>query len=82
MKSEADMTTIERELIVQTDGELFLSHLPCRKGDTVIAKLVITNDSSAESRKAALAEFLKLAQSSAFRSDGALPSREELHERS
>jgi hypothetical protein len=82
METEVDMTTIERELIVQNDGELFLSHLPCRKGDVVIAKLVITNDAPAKSREAALAEFLRLARSSAFRSEGSLPRREELHERS
>jgi hypothetical protein len=77
------MNAIRVETVVQTDGELHLSHLPFRKGDRVEA-IVLIKDTGAqkEAREQALQRFLALARSSRFRSAGPYPTREELHDRS
>jgi hypothetical protein len=76
------MTTIHREAIVEEDGELHLSELPCHKGDRVEAIIVIQSESTEESRQQARERLLALARSSTFKSTGPYPSRDELHERS
>ena len=76
------MQEIRVETTIQTDGELHLSHLPCRKGDRVEAIVrVVDALTREEQRKKALEELLALAQASRFRSSGPYPSRDELHER-
>ena len=84
------MSALRVEATIQADGELHLSDLPCRRGDRVEALIRIVEPTSASAggphrdreRAAALAQFLHLARSSSFRSDGPYPSRDELHERS
>jgi hypothetical protein len=74
---------------VEADGELHLTDLPCRRGDKVEAIVLILEQSSRsalngereKARAAALAQYLALARSSAFRSAGPYPTRDELHER-
>jgi hypothetical protein len=77
------MNAFRVETVVQTDGELHLSHLPCRKGDRVEAIVLIKDTGTQkEAREQALQRFLALARSSRFRSAGPYPTREELHDRS
>ena len=76
------MTPIRVETTIETDGELHLSHLPCRKGDRVeaIVRVVETPERETQ-RREAVEHFLALARASKFRSLGPYPSRDELHER-
>ncbi len=76
------MESIHITAVAEADGEVRLSNLPVRKGDTVEAIVVVPEASSEDRRKRALEEFLELARSSTFCSAGPYPSREELHERS
>jgi hypothetical protein len=81
------MDSIKIETTIEKDGELHLTHLPCRKGDRVEATLSILtrngeDDVRDKERKEALRQFLDLANGSRFRSIGPYPSRDELHERS
>ncbi len=87
------MNAIRIETTIQTDGELHLMHLPCRKGDRVEAIVLVLNDAAEEKipsdlageerkRQEALEQFLALARASRFRSSGPYPTRDELHERS
>jgi hypothetical protein len=80
------MNATKIETTVQTDGELHLTQLPCRKGDRVEAIILVLEhgaDSTEEEKKReeALQHFLDLAKASKFRSTGPYPSRDELHER-
>jgi hypothetical protein len=72
---------IHVETVVETDGELHLSNLPCRKGDRVEAVLFVPDQTSAEKRRQAKERFLERARSSKFRSESPYPSRDELHGR-
>jgi hypothetical protein len=89
MISEPPMNTVHVEATILADGELHLTDLPCRRGDKVEADIRIVPPSSPRvedterevARAAALAQFLTIARSSTFRSDGHYPSRDELHER-
>ena len=76
-------TTIET--IIQTDGELHLSHLPFRKGDRVeaviSARTLPENESGDQEKEKARQLFLALARQSTFCSIGPYPNRDELHER-
>lgn len=76
------MNEFRVETTIQSDGELHLSHLPCRKGDRVeaIVRVVETPDHEKQ-RREAVERFLALARSSTFRSTAPYPSRDELHER-
>ena len=84
------MNAVRVETMIESDGELYLSDLPCRRGDKVEAIVVIlepasqsTADAERErARAAAVEQFLALARSSSFRSTGPYPTRDELHERS
>lgn len=76
------MSLINIRTVVETDGELHLSNLPCYKGDVVEAVLSLPNHISEQQRKEALERFLERARTSSFRSVGPYPTREELHERS
>ncbi len=83
------MNAVRVQTIVESDGELHLTELPCRRGDKVEAIVLILEPSSRstadaereQSRAAAVEQFLALARSSSFRSDGPYPTRDELHGR-
>ncbi len=76
------MNAIRVETIVEADGELHLSHLPCRRGDRVEAiVLIMAGDGRDEGREAAREPFLALARASQFYSTGPYPTRDELHDR-
>lgn len=83
------MNAARVETTVESDGELHLTELPCRRGDKVEAIVLILEPASRpavdaekeKARAAAVEQFLALARSSSFRSAGPYPTREELHER-
>lgn len=83
------MNAFRVETTVESDGELHLTELPCRRGDKVEAIVIILEAASrfaadAEKEKArstAVEQFLALARSSSLRSTGPYPTRDELHER-
>lgn len=83
------MNAVRVETTVESDGELHLSELPCRRGDKVEAIVRILEPSSRPTadakrergRAATVEQFLTLARCSSFRSTGAYPTRDELHER-
>lgn len=84
------MNAIRVETMIESDGELHLTELPCRRGDKVEAIVLILEPASRpavdaereQTRAAAVEQFLMLARSSSFRSIGPYPTREKLHERS
>lgn len=83
------MNAFRVETTVESDGELHLTELPCRRGDKVEAIVLILEPASRtaadaereKARAAALEQFLALARSSSFRSTGPYPTRDELYER-
>ncbi len=75
------MSAVKINSIVEKDGELQLTNLPCRKGDHVEATLVIRPQVTEEEREAALQRLIERAKASTFRSTGPYPTRDELHER-
>lgn len=80
------MDPVRIETTIETDGELHLTHLPCRKGDKVeaivsILRADLTPDEQEKKREEALQRFLARASTSKFRSVGPYPTRDELHER-
>lgn len=78
------MNAVRVETTVESDGELHLTELPCRRGDKVEAIVLIlepVSQSAADAEKetaraAALEQFLALARSSSFRSASPYPSRD------
>ncbi|HTU92229.1 MAG TPA: hypothetical protein VMF69_19255 [Gemmataceae bacterium] len=84
------MNAIRVETLIESDGELHLTELPCRRGDKVEAIVLILEPASRpaadtekeKARAAAVEQFLTLARSSSFQSTGPYPTRDELHERS
>lgn len=76
------MNATRVETVIETDGELHLSHLPCRKGDHVEAIVLVLNPSKeGKGREEARQRFLARAAGSRFYSQGVYPTRDELHER-
>jgi len=75
------MNRIRVETIIQIDGEVHLSDVPCRKGDRVEAVLFVPDRECEDERRQAKQRFLERARSSTFRSEGPYPTRDELHER-
>jgi hypothetical protein len=75
------MNTIEREVIIERDGEVLLHGIPCHKGDRVRAVIQVPDSNGKDHRQQARQRLLKLARSSPFTSQGLYPSRHELHER-
>ncbi len=86
------MNAIKIETTIQSDGELHLTQLPCRKGDRVEAIVLLfdkpasqpgTDDTreAEKRRQEALERFQARADASRFRSVGPYPTRDELHER-
>ena len=80
------MIATKVEATVESDGELHLTHLPCRKGDRVEAIILVlkggaNSGEDEKKREEARQKFLALAKASTFCSTGPYPSRDELHER-
>jgi hypothetical protein len=75
------MSSIRVEATIEKDGELHLSNLPCSKGDQVEAVVFVKDRAGEKGRTEARERFLTRARASRFRSVGAYPSRDELHER-
>jgi hypothetical protein len=83
------MNAIRVETTVETDGELHLTELPCRRGDRVEAIVLIlepvspppADEAKEKERAADLERLLALARSSKFRSIGPYPPRDDLHDR-
>ncbi len=75
------MNAIRVETVVEKDGELHLSSLPCKRGDRVEAIVLIQEETATQKRDEALRRFLSRARASAFRSLDSYPKRDELHER-
>lgn len=75
------MASIRVRAVIEADGELHLSNLPCRKGDEVEAIVILPEEATEPQRKAARQRLLEHARSSGFHSAGPYPSRDELHER-
>ncbi|HJT76213.1 MAG TPA: hypothetical protein VJ739_03340 [Gemmataceae bacterium] len=75
------MQAVKIQTAVETDGELHLTGLPCRKGNRVEVIVLITDETTEAEREAALQRFLAGARASTFKSEGPYPSRDELHER-
>ena len=75
------MRSIHVEVLAQNDGEVRLSDLPCRKGDRVEAVVWFPQSGDVTARQQARERFLARAQASRFRSVGAYPARDELHDR-
>ncbi len=75
------MNSIRIKTVVETDGELHVANLPCRKGDQVEAIVMLPDHLDDEKRKTAREQFLKHARASSFCSSDKYPSRAELHER-
>ena len=74
------MDPIRIETIVESDGELHLSDLPCHKGDHVEALIHVRSPAATRDQDAARQRFLERARQSRFRSPGPYPTRDELHD--
>jgi hypothetical protein len=75
------MNAFKVQTFVETDGELHLTGLPCRKGNRVEVIVLVTDEKTEADREEALKRFQARADASRFRSDGPYPTRDELHER-
>ncbi len=75
------MNAIRVETVVEADGVLHFTNLPCRRGDHVEAVIVLHRETRERERDAARRRFLERARRSQFRSSGPYPARDELHER-
>ncbi len=75
------MQAVKIETAVETDGELHLTGLPCRKGNRVEVIVLVTDETTEAEREEALKRFQARADASRFRSEGPYPTRDELHER-
>ena len=75
------MQAVKIQTAVETDGELHLSGLPCRKGNRVEVIVLVTDERTEADREEALKPFQAHARPSTFRSTGPYPTRDELHER-
>jgi hypothetical protein len=75
------MNTIHVETVVESDGVLHITNLPCLRGDRVEAVIVLHRETAEPERDAARRRFLERAGRSQFRSSGPYPTRDELHER-
>jgi hypothetical protein len=75
------MQAVKTQAWIETDGELHLKGLPCKKHDQVEVIILIPDTRTEMERQAALERFLARAKASTFRSEGPYPTRDELHER-
>ena len=75
------MNAIRVETVVESDGVLHITNLPCQRGDRVEAVIVLHRETTEREGDAARRRFLERARRSQFRSSGPYPTRDELHER-
>jgi hypothetical protein len=75
------MNAIRVETVVESDGVLHITNLPCLRGDRVEAVIVLHRETREPERDAARRRFLERAQRSQFHSSRPYPTRDELHER-
>lgn len=75
------MSLIRIEAMIESDGVLHITNLPCRKGDRVEAVISLREQTEADSRKTARQRFLTRSRQSTVRSSGPYPCRGDLHER-
>lgn len=83
------MSAFRVETTVESDGELHLTELPCRRGDKVEVIVHILESASGHTtgagwetaRAAAVEQLLALARASRLCSVGPYSTRDELHER-
>jgi hypothetical protein len=78
---ETAMQAVKTQAWIETDGELHLKGLPCKKGTAVEVIILIPKQPTEEERQEALKGMKELADQMQFRSTGPYPSRDELHER-
>ena len=75
------MQAVKTHAWIETDGELHLTGLPCKKQLYVEVIILIPDQSTEEEREEALKRFRERADQMQFRSTGPYPTRDELHER-
>ena len=75
------VSTVRVKTVIEVDGELRVSNLPCRKGDEIEAIVIIPDETRPRERQMARQRFLARAQASKFCSTTSYPSRDQLHER-
>ncbi len=75
------MNAIRVETVVESDGVLHITNLPCLRGDRVEAVIVLHRETREPEQEAARWRFLERSRRSQFRSSGPYPTRDELHER-
>ncbi len=75
------MQAIKTDAWIETDGELHLKGLPCKKDNYVEVIILIPDQPTEEERGEALRRFQERADKMQFRSTGPYPTRDELHER-
>jgi len=67
------MHAVKVDVLIEKDGELHLSNLPCQKGERVEAIVLLdgeAQESAERKREDARERFLNPATTSTFRSDG------------
>ena len=79
--SKSEMTEIRIETTIESDGELHLRALPCRRGDRVSAIVTIASQSDEDQKEVSRQRFLTMARSSLFTSVNLYPTRDDLHAR-
>ncbi len=75
------MQAVKTHTWIETDGELHLKGLPCKKWDYVEVIILIPDRPTEEERQEALRRMKERAEQMQFRSTGPYPTRDELHER-
>jgi hypothetical protein len=75
------MDAIRVETVVELDGVLHITDLPCQKGDRVEAVIVLHREARDREQELARQRFLERARRSQFGSSGPYPTRDEIHER-
>ena len=73
------MNAFKIQTVIETDGELHLTGLPCRKGNRVEVIVLVTDQTTEAQREEALQRLLARAQASTFKSEGPYPSRDDYH---
>ena len=75
------MQAVKTHAWIETDGELHLKGLPCKKSDHVEMIVLISEKPTEEQRQEALKRLAERTTEMEFRSAGPYPTRDELHER-
>jgi hypothetical protein len=71
------MDAIRVETVIESDGVLHITNLPCLRGDHVEAVIVLHRETREQERQAARRRFLDRARRSSFCSSGPYPTRDE-----